>query len=168
MKRLFIIIALMLVVVSVQAQIQTELKGYGFTGVRYTHAVTGKSSALGSIGFLTKVAGPLYNAEYIDVGSYGKINSDWIILTPVQPGSPLYVGFLAGPSADFKPVGEKGEIISYLAGAGGLMQAFQFRGEFLGFKNPGVWAIQKYNFSFDNATTYVNGWTIGAGIYLPF
>lgn len=152
----------------VNAQTPNVLKGYGFVGARYTHAVVGKDAALGSIGFMTRVSGALYTAAYLDVGQYGSIKNDWILLTPVQQGSNVYVGFIAGPNADFKAVGDSGQVISYLTGAGGAMFAWQSKSKILGFNNPGLWAVARYSFKFDNAVTYVNGWTAGLGVFLPF
>lgn len=143
-----------------------NLKGYGFAGGRYTHAVIEKSAALGTIGFLTHVSGALYTASYVDVGSYGKINNDWILLTPVQPASNFYVGLLAGPDADFTAYGD--DVISYLTGSGGIMAAWQAKTKVIGFDKPGIWMMAKYNFKFDNAVTYYNGWTAGIGVFLPW
>ena len=168
MKRIIAtLIAVALVAGMAHAQTTTTLKGYGFTGVRYSHAVVDKDAALGSIGWLTRVTGSLYNATYIDVGQYGKINNDWILLTPVQPGSSFYVGLLAGPDADFSAMPD-GDIISYLTGSAGVMVAAQSKTMILGFNNPGLWLMAKYNIKFDNAMSYYNGWTAGAGLFLPW
>ena len=162
------LVALLIVSVGAMAQTTTPIKGYGFAGARYSHAVLGEDKALGSVGFLTQVSGPLYTAAYVDAGAYGKINNDWILLAPVQPTSKFYVGLLAGPDADFRSIGPDGEIIAYLTGAGGIMCAWQFTGKVAGFSDPGIWAIAKYSFAVDNATTYVNGWTVGLGLFLPW
>lgn len=167
MKSLFVILACVVIGASAMAQDTTKtIKGWGFVGGQYTHAVTGKDGGLATLGFLTHVTGPLYTAARIEAGHYGVVNNDWILLTRVQE-SPLYVGFVGGLDGTFKP-DESTALTAYLNGAGGVMASVQTKWKFLGFSNPNIWAVARYHFAFENGTQYVNGWTAGLGIALPW
>jgi hypothetical protein len=152
---------------SVVAQDTTKVaKGWGFIGAEYTHAATGSNGGLGVLGFMTKVAGPLYTAARIETGHYGVVNNDWILLTRVQT-SDLYVGFIGGLDGTFVP-NEATALTAYLNGAGGLLASYQSKWKFLGFENLNIWGVARYHFAFEGGTQYVNGWTAGVGVALPW
>ena len=165
----FLVLALALcLAVGVQAQTDTtkHIKGWGFTSVQYTHAVTGDNGALASFGFLTHVTGPLYTAARVDVGHYGVVNNDWLLLTKVQE-SDFYVGMLGGLDGTFKP-DSSSTLMSYINGAGGIMASYQSRWKFLGFSNLNLSAVVRYHFALRETVTYVDGWTAGFVVALPW
>jgi hypothetical protein len=168
-KTILIALIVALMAVAVQAQTDTTvkpIKGWGFVGGQYTHAVTGDNGALATLGFMTKVTGPLYTAARIETGHYGVVSNDWLLLTQVQT-SPLYVGFIGGLDGTFVP-NETTALTAYLNGAGGVMAAVQTKLTFLGFKNPNFWAVARYHFALGSSTVFVDGWTAGLGIALPW
>ena len=167
MKRVIYIALLAILSISLLAQTPDttyKLGSIGFGSVRYSSTVTGEGSFFGSVGFIVHVAGPLYQATYTDVGGYGSINPELLLLTKVQ-NSNLYVGLIGGPNADFTG---SSPVTSYLSGAAGGIAAYQFKGDFLGFRDVGLMASAKYKFSVDDqAQSYVDGWTVGLGVFLP-
>ena len=168
MKKLIILaclIALALPMVS-QAQTTKPIKGWGFVGGQYTKAVTGEDGGLASLGFFTNVTGPLYTAARVDVGHYGVVNTDWVLLTRVQE-SPLYVGLIGGLDGTFKP-DSSATLMTYLNAASGIMASVQTDWKFLGFSNPNFTAVAKYHFAFEGGTAFVDGWTAGVYVALPW
>jgi len=156
MKWLLTIVLICVVPFSfVSAQEPDPINQFLHGSVRYDEGL------VGSFGYVTHAAGPLYIWTYGDFGTYAAINVEAAALWKV-PGLGFYAGPVIGPNFDWEyDHGDGLAAVSYILGASGLAVAWPVNDKF------GLTFQYVYNFSLENDNLVVDGWRAGIGAYIP-